>query len=145
MKTTITIETNITAPVDLVWSCWTLPEHITQWNAASDDWHTPTASNDLRVGGRFTSRMESKDGLYGFDFWGTHEEVHMNKLIKSTMGDGRKMDVHFILNGSQVKVIESFETEDENSIELQKQGWQAILDRFKAYVDRMPNQQNETK
>jgi uncharacterized protein YndB with AHSA1/START domain len=135
MKTTITIETNITASVELVWACWTLPEHITQWNAASDDWHTPSASNDLRVGGRFTSRMESKDGLYGFDFWGIHDEVQMNKLIKSTMGDGRKMEVHFIQNGPQVKVIESFETEDENSIELQKQGWQAILDRFKVYVE----------
>ena len=135
MKTTITIETTISAPLELVWTCWTLPEHITQWNAASDDWHTPSATNDLRVGGRFTSRMESRDGKYGFDFWGIHDEVQLNSLIKSTMGDDRKMEVRFIQEGSQVEVVESFETEDENSIELQRQGWQAILDRFKAYVE----------
>jgi uncharacterized protein YndB with AHSA1/START domain len=135
MKTTITIETTLSAPLEIVWSCWTLPEHITQWNAASDDWHTPSASNDLRVGGRFTSRMESRDGKYGFDFWGIHEEVQLNTMIKSTMGDGRKMEVHFIQEGSQVKVVESFETEDENSLEQQKQGWQAILDRFKTHVE----------
>lgn len=135
MKTTITIETTLSAPLEIVWSCWTLPEHITQWNAASDDWHTPSASNDLRVGGTFTSRMESRDGKYGFDFWGIHEEVQLNTMIKSTLGDGRKMEVHFIQEGSQVKVVESFETEDENSLEQQKQGWQAILDRFKTHVE----------
>jgi len=137
MKTSLTIDTTVTAPIELVWECWTQAKHITQWNAASDDWHTPSATNDLRVGGRFTSRMESRDGQFGFDFWGIHDEVQVNRLIKSTMGDGRKMEVHFIQEGSLIKVIESFETEDENSAEKQREGWQAILNRFKDYVETL--------
>jgi len=137
MKTTITIDTTIKAPLSLVWDCWTQAEHIIQWNAASDDWHTPSATNDLRSGGRFTSRMESRDGKFGFDFWGIHDEVQILQLIKSTMGDGRKMEVYFDQDGAFVKVSESFETEDENSVELQRQGWQAILNRFKSYVESL--------
>ena len=134
-KTTITVHNTVHAPVDKVWAYWTNPEHIVNWCAASDDWHTPWAENDLRAGGRFVSRMEAKDGSIGFDFGGVYDEVKPNKLISYTMDDGRKVIVHFNVRGSQTTVEESFEAEDVNSIEMQKAGWQAILDNFKKYIE----------
>src|SRR5947207_8159342 len=98
-KTSITIESTIKAPVEKVWKLWTSPEHITKWNNASDDWHTPRAENDLRVGGKFLSRMEAKDGSFGFDFGGEYDEVKTNKRITYTMGDGRKVEVTFTAIG----------------------------------------------
>src|SRR6266850_8555487 len=94
-KTIITVENAINAPVEKVWQYWTKPEHITQWNNASDDWHTPRAENDLRVGGSFSSRMEAKDGSFGFDFGGVYDEVKTNERIAYTMGDGRKVKITF--------------------------------------------------
>ena len=131
----ITVQTTVNAAVEKVWAFWTLPEHITQWNYASNDWHTPTATNDLQVGGKFTSRMEAKDGSMGFDFWGIYDVVKTNKLIEYTLGDNRKVSIAFVSNGDETIIIETFEAEKENSIELQQAGWQAILDNFKKYTE----------
>lgn len=134
-KTTVTVEAIVNAPVEKVWDFWTSPEHIIKWNSASDDWHTPKAENDLRPGGKFSSRMEAKDGSFGFDFGGVYDEVKTNELIAYTMGDGRKVEIIFTSNGNTTKVTESFEAESENPIEMQKGGWQAIMDSFKKYTE----------
>jgi len=134
-KQSITIKSNINAPVEKVWKMWNTPSDIMQWNAASDDWHTPRAESDLRAGGTFSARMEAKDGSFGFDFGGTYDEVIPNSKLAYTLGDGRKVDVTFEGNGQQTKVIETFEAESENSIEMQRDGWQAILDNFKKYAE----------
>ena len=134
-KQSITIKSNINAPVEKVWKMWNTPSDIMQWNAASDDWHTPRAESDLRPGGNFSARMEAKDGSFGFDFGGTYDEVIPNSKLAYTLGDGRKVDVTFEGNGQQTKVIETFEAESENSIEMQRDGWQAILDNFKKYTE----------
>ncbi|MEP6746453.1 MAG: SRPBCC family protein [Bacteroidota bacterium] len=134
-KTTITIETTVNAPVQKVWDYWTKPEHITKWNNASDEWHTPRAENDLRVGGSFSSRMEAKDGSFGFDFGGVYDAVRPNEYIEYTLGDSRKVTINFATRGTSTKVTESFEAEDANPIELQKGGWQSILDNFKKYTE----------
>ena len=134
-KTAITVETTVKAPVGKVWKLWTTPAHITKWNTASKDWHTPRAENDLRVGGRFFSRMEAKDGSFGFDFEGVYDEVKPNELIAYTMSDGRKVKVTFTANGAETKVTETFEPESTNSLEMQRGGWQAILDSFKKYAE----------
>ena len=134
-KTTITIENTVNAPVEKVWNYWTKPEHITKWNSASDDWHSPRAENDLRPGGKFSARMEAKDGSMGFDFGGVYDVVTPNEYIESTLGDGRKIKVRFAASGNTTKVTESFEAEETNSIELQRNGWQAILDNFKKYTE----------
>jgi uncharacterized protein YndB with AHSA1/START domain len=131
----ITVENTVKAPIEKVWQCWILPEHITKWNNASDDWHTPFAENDLRVGGKFVSRMEAKDGSFGFDFGGVYDEVKNNELIASTLGDGRKVKVVFSAKGNETRVVETFEAENTNPIEMQRGGWQAILDNFKKYVE----------
>ncbi len=134
-KTIITVENTINAPVQKVWEYWTKPEHITKWNNASDDWHTPRAENDLRAGGRFVSRMEAKDGSSGFEFWGVYDVVTNNEDIEYTIGDGRKAKITFTGNGTATKIVESFEAESTNSIERQKGGWQAILNNFKKYTE----------
>jgi uncharacterized protein YndB with AHSA1/START domain len=134
-KTMITIEASINAPIEKVWEMWTKPGHITHWNFASDDWQCPSAENDLQVGGKFSSRMEAKDGSFGFDFWGTHTEVEEHQKIASQMGDGRIMTVTFTAKGEGTHVKEEFEAEETNTIELQKGGWQAILNNFKKYVE----------
>ncbi len=133
--TTITIQANINLPREKVWELWTLPEHITNWNFASDDWHTPTAENDLKVGGRFVSRMEAKDGSFGFDFGGVYEEVRENEYLASKLDDDRKMSVTFLADGNKTQVIETFQAENTNPIELQRNGWQAILNNFKKYAE----------
>ena len=134
-KSVITVETTIYAPVQKVWECWTKPEHITQWNNASDDWHTPRAENDLRPGGSFVSRMEAKDGSFGFDFGGMYDAVKTNEYIEYTLEDARKVTIHFVSQGNATKVTESFEAEGTNPLELQKTGWQSILDNFKKYTE----------
>ena len=135
IKTNITVENTVNAPVEKVWQYWTSPEHICKWNNASDDWHTPRAENDLRVGGKFLSRMEAKDGSFGFDFGGIYDEVKTNEVIAYTIGDGRKVKINFTNQGNETKVVETFEAENENSIELQRGGWQNILDSFKKYTE----------
>ena len=134
-KKTITIETAVKAPVEKVWKTWSTPEDITQWNNASDDWHTPFAENDLRTRGKFSSRMEAKDGSIGFDFAGVYDKVIPNELIEYTLGDGRKVKIIFTANGNETKVTETFEAENENPLEMQKSGWQSILDNFKKYTE----------
>jgi uncharacterized protein YndB with AHSA1/START domain len=131
----ITVETKVQAPLKKVWQYWTVPEHITKWNQASDDWHSPYAENDLRTGGKFLSRMEARDGSFGFDFGGVYDNVKINELIEYTLGDGRKVSVRFTDNGNETRVVEMFEAEDTNPIEMQRGGWQAILDNFKKYVE----------
>ena len=133
----ITIETTVNAPVEKTWESWTKPEHIVRWNHASDDWHTTKAESDLVPGGKFSSRMEAKDGSMGFDFWGIFDVVEQFKQIDSTLGDGRKLSVVFRENGGKTHVVESFETEDENSADMQRQGWQAILNNFKQYTETL--------
>lgn len=135
-KTAITIEATILTPVEKVWKLWTTPHHIMKWNNASSDWHTPRAENDLRVGGRFVSHMAAKDGSMGFDFGGTYDEVKMNERIAYTMDDDRKVTIIFTGSDGQTKVSETFEAESENSIELQRTGWQAILNNFKKYAEQ---------
>jgi uncharacterized protein YndB with AHSA1/START domain len=132
----ITVEATIDAPADKVWKFWTMPEHIVQWNNASDDWHTPRAENDLRAGGKFLSRMEARDGTVGFDFEGIYEKVQINKLIEYGLADGRKVKVSFLPEGERTRVIETFDAEKINSPELQKAGWQAILNNFKRYAEK---------
>jgi uncharacterized protein YndB with AHSA1/START domain len=132
----ITVETTVQAPVEKVWKYWTEPTHITKWSKASDDWHTPFAENDLRAGGKFLSRMEAKDGSYGFDFGGIYDEVKLHEVIAYTLGDGRKVKITFKRQENETEVIETFDAETMNSIELQQQGWQAILDNFKKYAEQ---------
>lgn len=135
MSTTkITIAATVTASVERVWDAWTQPEHITKWNFASEDWHCPKVSNDLRVGGKYSARMEAKDGSFGFDFEAVYNEVILHQKITFTMTDGRVATTTFQVQGTNVKVATTFDAENENSIELQQQGWQAILNNFAAYV-----------
>jgi len=135
MSTTITIQATIHAPAAKVWTYYTTPEHIMQWNNASDDWHTPHAENDLRVGGKFLYRMEAKDGSFGFDFNGVYEEVKTNELIAYAIEGGRKVQITFAEHSMETTVVVIFEAENENSIEKQRAGWQAILDNFKKYTE----------
>ena len=134
-KTIITVENTINAPVEKVWEYWTKPEHITKWNNASDDWHTPWVKTDFRVGGKFAARMEAKDGSMGFDFGGVYDVIRPNEYIEYTIGDGRKVKVSFTAAGKNTKVTENFEAETTNPVEMQKGGWQAILDNFKKYTE----------
>lgn len=134
-KDTITIQAVIQAPVEKVWQLYTTPEHITQWNQASDDWHTPRAENDLRPMGKFCYRMEARDGSFGFDFDGTYEQIKTYELIAYTIGDGRKVRVTFTKNNHETALEIAFEAESTHSRELQRDGWQAILNNFKKYVE----------
>lgn len=131
----ITVETTIKAPLSKVWENWTKSEHITNWNFASDEWHCPTASNDLKSGGKFNWRMEAKDGSMGFDFIGIYDQIKDKELITYKMSDGRKVEITFIEINGEVKLSESFEAEGTNADEMQRAGWQAILSNFKKYVE----------
>lgn len=131
----ITIETTVSAPIERVWNAWISPSAIEQWNFASDDWQCPTATVDLRVGEQFSSRMEAKDGSMGFDFEGTFTVIDPQKNIEYSLDDARKVTVRFEDSAEGVRVIETFEAEDELTGEQQLQGWQAILNNFKHYVE----------
>lgn len=135
VKPVITVQADVNAPADKVWDLWTTPEHIMQWNNATDDWHTPKASNDLREGGSFSSTMAAKDGSFSFDFEGVYTTVKKNELIEYTLGDGRKVKVLFKDNGKTTTVTERFEAEGQHSLDMQHSGWQAILDNFKKYTE----------
>ncbi len=132
----ITVKAKIGAPVEKVWRLWTEPQHIMKWNNASDDWHTPAATNDLRTGGSFSATMAAKDGSMSFEFGGTYTEVAENQLIAYVMGDGRKARVTFKSSGGKTEVVETFDPETMNPREMQQAGWQAILDNFKRYAER---------
>lgn len=138
-KTIITVRTTINAPVDKVWNLWTDPKHILRWNYASDDWHTPRAENDLRVGGRFLARMEAKDGSAGFDFTGEYIKVEHNRQLEYIIADGRSVQVLFIPQGDVTTVMEAFEAEQTHPPEMQQAGWQSILDNFREYVEASAN------
>lgn len=131
----ITVSNTVNAPVEKVWDYWTGPQHITKWCNASDDWHAPKAENDIRTGGKFSTRMEAKDGSFGFDFGGVYDKVKTNELIEYTMDDGRTVSIVFEANGNETRVTETFEAETENPVEMQRGGWQAILDNFKKYTE----------
>lgn len=134
-KTTITVQSTVKAPVEKVWAFWTEPEHIKKWNSASPDWHTPHAENDLRTGGSFSSRMEARDGSFGFDFAGVYDSVVTHKHIAYTIGDGRKVTIDFIPEDNDTLVSETFEAESTNPVEMQRNGWQSIMDNFKKYTE----------
>ncbi|MCK5746366.1 MAG: SRPBCC family protein [Oricola sp.] len=130
----VTVETKIAAPIDKVWTAYTTPDDIKQWNAASNDWHTPSATVDLREGGVFSSRMEARDGSMGFDFEGTYTKIEKHKLIEYDFGD-RHASVAFAQDRDQVRVVVEFDAETQHSIAQQREGWQAILDNFKSHVE----------
>ena len=131
----ITVETVVKAKATRVWDSWNNPADIKQWNNASDDWHTTRAAVDLREGGKFLARMEARDGSEGFDFEGTYTRVVPNKAIEYRMGDGREVKVEFVERADGVLVRETFDAESANTPELQRQGWQAILDNFGRHVE----------
>src|SRR5690554_1092396 len=128
--TRITVAATINAPVVKVWKAWNTPSDIMQWNAADPSWHTPSSENDLRVGGKFKNRMEARDGSFGFDFGGVYDKVELYKEITYTMGDGRKATTLFTDQDGKTLIETTFDAETENSPEMQKQGWQAILNNF---------------
>ncbi len=131
----VSVQTKIDAPLELVWKLWTTPEDIVNWCSGSDDWHTPRAENDLRVGGRFKSRMEAKDGSQGFDFEGVYDKIIPNERIDYTIADGRKVTILFSRALGKTKIAETFEPERENPVEMQHDGWQTILDNFTRYAE----------
>jgi len=131
IKPVITISAEVNAPIAKVWESWTTPAHIMQWNHASDDWHCPASSNDVRTGGKFSATMAAKDGSFSFDFNGDYNEVKELELIDAVMGDGRMWKTYFKATGDKTMVTERFEAESENSLELQQGGWQSILINFK--------------
>jgi uncharacterized protein YndB with AHSA1/START domain len=134
-KTIITVRASVNAPVETVWKHWTSHESITGWNRASDDWHCPVATNDLKKGGKFNYRMEARDGGMGFDFEGVYDNVIVNKQIDYTLGDSRKVKITFSGKGAKTDVIETFEAENTNPIDLQRTGWQSIMDNFKKFTE----------
>jgi len=134
-KTTITVRVLIDSPIDRVWKIWTTPEDIVKWNYASEDWHSPQVYNDLRVGGTFNYRMEARDGSYGFDFKGVYNKVNANELIEYTIDDSRKVKINFSTLDGKTEIVETFEAENVNSFDMQRDGWQAILDNFKKVVE----------
>jgi uncharacterized protein YndB with AHSA1/START domain len=134
----ITVEVVVKASLTLVWSCWIKPEHITKWAFASGDWEAPYAENDVKIGGKFLTRMAAKDGSSGFDFTGVYTFVKEQTQIDYTMDDGREVSIVFSQVPDGVHIQETFEMENENSREMQQSGWQSILDNFKQYVEHIP-------
>lgn len=131
----VTIETSVNAPVEKAWKYFNEPEHITKWAFASDDWHAPYAENDLRTDGKFKTTMAAKDGSASFDFEGVYTNVVPHRLIEYALADGRTVNVKFTTEGNTTKVTETFDPESENEIELQRAGWQAILDNYRKHVE----------
>jgi len=131
----ITVETLVNAKPRKIWDAWNTPADIKQWNTAQEDWHTTTSTIDLREGGTFLSRMEAKDGSAGFDFEGTYTRIVPDKVIEYRMSDGREVKIEFVERPDGVLVKETFDAETENTPELQRRGWQSILDNFGRYVE----------
>lgn len=134
-KTKVTVVATISADRKKVWEYWTRPEHITNWNFAADDWQCPIAENDLRVGGKYSARMEARDGSFGFDFVAIYDEVVDQKKMTYTMEDGRLATTEFESLGGETKITTTFDAENQNPVEMQKLGWQAIMNNFKKYVE----------
>lgn len=135
-KRVISVHTTVRKPLEKVWKNYTSPDDIVKWNAASSDWHTTHATNDLRIGGQFNYRMEAKDGSFGFDFWGVYDEIKSYEKLEYTLGDGRKVLVKFLSLGNQTEILQTFEPENENSDEMQLNGWQSILNNFKEFAEK---------
>lgn len=133
----VTVSTVVKASIEKVWNCWTGPNHIKQWNSAGEDWHTPHAENDLRAGGKFSSTMASRDGSQSFDFAGTYDVITPESFIEYTLGDGRNVKIHFLEEKDGIHIEETFDAENSHPAEMQKKGWQAILDNFKKYVEEL--------
>jgi uncharacterized protein YndB with AHSA1/START domain len=136
-KTAITVEALVKAPIEKVWASWSEPKHITKWCQASEDWHVPHAENDLKTNGKFKTTMAAKDGSMSFDFDGVYTNVQLHKVIEYTIADGRTVKITFSPIGNETKVTETFEAETTNPIEMQRGGWQAILDNFKKYTEAL--------
>jgi uncharacterized protein YndB with AHSA1/START domain len=136
IPTKITVLTIVKAPVERVWKYWNEPDHITKWSFATNEWHAPSAANDLRPGGELVIRMEAKDGSQGFDFGGTYDVVKEHEEISFTMSDGRRVDIVFTALGDDTKIVETFDAETTYPIDFQRAGWQSILDNFKRYVEQ---------
>jgi uncharacterized protein YndB with AHSA1/START domain len=133
--TQLTVTTLVEAPIEHIWECWTNPDHIMEWNHASDDWHCPAATNDLTIGGTFSSTMSANDGSMSFDFEGTYTDIVENERIEYSLADDRHISVTFEEEGDKIRVTEVFDAENENPIEMQQAGWQAILDNFRDYTE----------
>ena len=133
----VTVETSVDASIDKVWESWTDPKHITQWCHASEDWHAPYADNDPVTGGKFKTTMAAKDGSFGFDFVGIYSLVITKELIQYELEDGRKVSIDFTTGSGKTRVIENFDAETMNPVEMQREGWQAILDNFKKYTESL--------
>lgn len=134
--TTITVQADVHAPIEKVWKYWNEPQHITQWCAASDDWHAPYAENDIRKDGKFKTTMAAKDGSVSFDFEGVYTKVDPKKRIEYAMSDGRKVSLVFTDHGTSTEITETFDPENTHSLDQQREGWQAILSNFKVYTER---------
>lgn len=137
MAKAITIETIVNAPVAHVWKCWNEPQHIVKWAFASDDWEAPSSTNDLRVGGTFVTVMAAKDGSAKFDFSGVYSVVTPHEVIEYVMADGRKVSTRFTSMGNKTKIVETFDMENENPEDMQRAGWQSILNNFKKYAESL--------
>jgi uncharacterized protein YndB with AHSA1/START domain len=135
-KIVITVQADVLAPLASVWEKWNQAHHVVNWNHATSDWHSPHAENDFREGGKFLYRMEAKDGSFGFDFCGTYSRIVVGSLVAFVLDDGRRVEVHFSETEIGTQIIEHFEAEETNPIELQTMGWQAILNNFKAYAEQ---------
>lgn len=135
--TIIEVAVTVQVPLERAWECWTKPEHIVHWNSASADWHTPHASNDLVTGGTFLYRMEARDGSMGFDFGGVYDLVIPQERIEYHLGDGRKVVIRFSGNGNETTIQQDFDAETVHSVDLQRQGWQAIMDHYKSYSEQL--------
>lgn len=136
-KKTISVSISVNAPIEKIWEHWNVPKYITQWYNASDDWHAPYTENDLKVGGKFKTTMAAKDGSAAFDFEGVYTSIVKNKQIEYTIIDGRDVIIKFFTENNETVVEETFDPENINSIELQRGGWQAILNNFKKHVEEV--------
>jgi uncharacterized protein YndB with AHSA1/START domain len=136
-STIITVQTSINKSISQVWDCYTKPEHIVKWNFASDDWHCPAATNDFRVGGKFSYTMAARDESFSFDFSGTFVQIADKKHIEILLDDNRKVWLNFSESGNETTVVEKFEAETENTVELQQTGWQMILNNFKKHAESL--------
>ncbi|MFN0188448.1 MAG: SRPBCC domain-containing protein [Bacteroidia bacterium] len=137
MKKMITVSTSVNASIEKVWNAWNAPAHITHWYFASDDWYAPKAENDLQEGKKFSISMAAKDGSFSFDLIGEYENIKENEYIEYTLEDGRNVQITFEVADHKVFITESFEPENENPEEMQRDGWQAILDNFKKHVEKI--------
>ncbi len=135
MSNKITVTSTVNADTKKTWDYYTQPKHITQWNFADPSWQCPSASNDLQVGGKYTARMEAKNGNFVFDLEGTYTEVMEGKKLTFKLDDGREVTASFTADGNATHVSVVFDAEDTNPVEMQKGGWQAILDNFKKYTE----------